>query len=99
MGLVVPFTACQSQGGPFEDDAFVHGFDVGALHAEMQILAAVGATPRARWLKPGILDQADLFAMHHGYVMKRGETEPAAGWVHVEFTSTSGCDHGSRDNG
>lgn len=93
MGLIVPFTACASQGGPFDDEAFINGVDCGVLHAEMRMLGTVGATPLARWVKPGILDQLDLIAMANRYVMKRGETDEASGCVWCSF-SPAGCVHG-----
>lgn len=85
MGLLVPFTACASQGGPFDDDAFVHGFDCGVIHTEMRILGEVGGTPRARWVKPGILGQVDLIAMHNRFTIERGETDECSGCIWVAF--------------
>lgn len=85
MGLVVPFVACTSQGGPFDDESFVNGFDCGVLHTEMRILHEVGGTPRARWVKPGTIEQVDLLAMHNGFVVKRGETDDASECTWVEF--------------
>jgi len=47
---------------------------------------------QARLVKPGILDQLDLLAMDNGYTIKRGETDPASGWVDVTFLP-GGCEH------
>jgi len=92
LGLAVPFTACASAGGPYDDKAFVGGFDCGVMHTEMRLMRTVGATPAARLVKPGILDQLDLLAMDNGYTIKRGETDPASGWVDVTFLP-GGCEH------
>lgn len=63
-----------------------------AAHTEMLLLRAIGATPMPRWVKPGILDQLDLLAMHNRYTIKRGETDEASGWVWVSFSPDAcGC--------
>lgn len=94
MALTVPFTACVSNGGPYDDEAFAAGFDCGAMHTEMLLLRTIGATPAARLVKPGVLDQLDLLAMHNRYTIKRGETDEASGWVWVSFTP-DGCGCGT----
>jgi hypothetical protein len=93
LSLAVPFTVCASEGGPFDDAAFVGGFDCGVMHTEMRLLSRIGATPAARWVKPAILDQLDLLAMDSGYTIKRGEADPASGFVWVTFTPDA-CDCG-----
>jgi hypothetical protein len=92
LSLAVPFTVCASAGGPYDDAAFVGGFDCGVMHTEMRLLRTIGASPAERWVKAPILDQLDLLAMNNGYTIKRGETDEASGWVHVSFTP-DGCEH------
>lgn len=92
LSLAVPFTACASAGGPYDDKAFVSGFDCGAMHTEMRLLRTIGATPPARWVKAPILDQLDLLAMDSGYTIKRGEASEASGWVWVSFAAPT-CEH------
>lgn len=83
--LVMPFVICQSEGGPYEDEAFVAGFTCGTLDAELRALAQLAATPAARWVRPAHLPQVDLIAMHHGYTSTAGEADPASGWHLVTF--------------
>lgn len=90
--LAVPFTACASNGGPYDDQAFVGGFDCGAMHTEMRLLRTLGATPAARWVKPAILDQLDLLAMDSGYTIKRGRVDEASRWTWVQFIAPT-CAH------
>lgn len=83
--LVMPFVLTRSNGGPFDDAAFVAGMTCGALHQELAMTAALHALPRERYIDLRFIKQADLIAMKHGYVMKAGETDGASGWQHVQF--------------
>lgn len=96
LSLAVPFTVCASAGGPYDDQAFVGGFDCGVMHTEMRLLRAIGGTPATRWVKPAILDQLDLLAMDAGYTAKRGDTDLLSGWVSVSFTPDA-CEHTAPD--
>lgn len=72
-GIVMPFVVCQSQGGAFDDDAFVAGFRCGSLDAELSImrkLDAVLAEPEPFMSREAELTQLDLIAMRHGFVME-----------------------------
>jgi hypothetical protein len=65
-GLVVPFVVCETNGGPYDDAAFVAGCQFGGLDCRMQLGAPeVGPTYVASALVP----QLDLAAMHRGYSM------------------------------
>lgn len=80
-GLVMPFVCCASNGGDFDDVAFVAGFQVGRIdHAlDAGTLAAMSDLVYAPLEK-----QLDLVAMRHGYrmdVLARFDH-----WVHVGFT-------------
>jgi len=68
MELAVPFIVCQSQGGPYDDDAFVAGFQCGEIDRALLTAAVVGAeTVRFPQVHRGILKQLDLIAMNRGY--------------------------------
>lgn len=65
-GLVMPFVACQSQGGAYDDSSFVAGYEAATVDA------VLGATQKVigsfeRWVVPGLVPQLDLIAMRHGY--------------------------------
>ena len=73
-GLVMPFVVCETQGGPLDDRAFVVGYELGHLDAELKTLASYGndATrplPIARYVHSVGVPQVDLIAMRHGYVL------------------------------
>ena len=83
-GLVMPFVVCASQGGPYDDRAFVAGWECGALDQVLAVLRPYGATIN-RWVKPELLPQLDLIAMKHSLVMTVGEMHEESGYVNVEF--------------
>ena len=59
--LVMPFTVCSSNGGPYEDDAFVAGVYFGMVHERVERVGWFeGYVPTA------LVPQLDLLAMHHG---------------------------------
>lgn len=61
--LVMPFISCASRGGPYDDDAFVAGFQTGAVDA---LLAAGLTPPPGRPYYKVLLPQLDLIAMRYG---------------------------------
>jgi hypothetical protein len=88
-GFVTPFVLVQSNGGPFDDAAFVAGVTCGALFQELETCAALHALPHPRYLKPAILPQVDLIAMKHGFVLRRGEIDEPSGFQVIEFEAGS----------
>lgn len=60
-GLVLPFVACESAGGPYEDQAFVAGFQAGQLASAMEALRP-GQSVEATVVAP-LERQVDLIAM------------------------------------
>jgi hypothetical protein len=65
-GLVMPFVVCQSQGGPYEDAAFVAGYEAACVGFTLDVLQRVGGSFE-RWVSPSLVPQLDLIAMDHGY--------------------------------
>lgn len=82
---VMPFVLCKTNGGPYDDSAFVAGATCGALDEELRILALSRATPRERYINAAYLPQVDLIAMQHGYTTSLGELDEASGWQIVTF--------------
>lgn len=89
-GLVMPFVAVRSQGGPYDDQPFVAGYQVGHIDQALAVVRLLGLT--AASVQHGVyrplLDQLDLVAMRHGYRMR--STDMVAGddtttWSAVEF--------------
>lgn len=82
-GLVMPFIVCTSQGGPYEDQAFVAGYTAGNLES----LLAQEPLHVETYVPTPLTPQVDLLAMRFGY---RFESEPwdehPDEWTRVEFT-------------
>lgn len=85
--LALPFVACVSEGGTFDDDAFVAGFSAGQHYSELR--NAPNATGWSAHVEPGMVRQYDLIAMHFGYVMTVHDDEDS-GWVHVTMRRGEG---------
>lgn len=81
-GLVMPFVVCASQGGPYDDAAFVAGYELGHLAARLE-------SGRHHFLRVTLhtasMPQVDLLAMKCGYTM-RYQVMPQDEWSDVEFT-------------
>ena len=93
--LVMPFVVCQSQGGPYDDTAFVAGYTAGtidaALHAAEQIVAEF------KWMvSPDLIPQLDLLAMRYGFDLTHEPwDEHPDEWTEVTITKATG---GKRDD-
>jgi len=67
MTLVVPFIVCASQGGPYDDDAFVAGFTCGDADRALAVAAVSHATHVALTVHTALLPQLELIAMARGF--------------------------------
>lgn len=95
--LVVPFVICTSQGGPFDDDAFVAGYQCGEIDktlATVNAAASVGA-PSAlvslTWtVRTDLLRQLELVAMSRGFpYMAKEAVDDMPEWTVVTFSNRS----------
>lgn len=77
---LMPFLAVASRGGPYDDTAYVAGYELGILDG--QLSGPLAPTPEHpgppavdawRWIKAANVEQADLIAMRHGRRLERGE--------------------------
>lgn len=80
--LVMPFLPVKSKGGPYDDDAYCAGYEMGTLDAKL------GRTTSDGWgntlaIHAENQQQADLIAMRRGYVALF--TEPEDGWVRMRL--------------
>lgn len=66
-GLVMPFVACRSHGGPYDDDAFVAGFQVGQINRALAAIAALEGDGLTAMVRADLAAQLDLIAMQHGF--------------------------------
>lgn len=90
--LVYPFVACKSQGGPYDDDAFVAGVQLGRIDASLQAAAALGLDRAEFMVYTTLAGQLELVGMARGFPVvtatKVGETadHPAMPqWTRVVF--------------
>jgi len=83
--LLMPFVLSQSNGGPYDDKAFAAGMTCGQFWAELETVAAHGALPRPRYVRPEYIPQLDLIAMHFGYTLTAGDTDSEPGWQRIDF--------------
>ena len=88
--LVVPFVVCKSNGGPYDDEAYVAGWEMGALAARIAAARAHGLGLPGLTLHRGNLPQLDLLAMQneavvHEVPMEGVDEATAATWAHVHL--------------
>jgi hypothetical protein len=74
-GLVMPFLPVQSKGGPHDDNAYVAGYQMGLLDAEL----SGSVFDQGRAIGVENREQADLIAMRHGFVAEF-TNEDVPGW-------------------
>jgi hypothetical protein len=82
MSLVMPFLPVTSRGGPFDDQAFVAGYEMGRLD---EVLRAAPPT-HSTTIRTDNAAQADLIAMQHGYRCTAEPSEEWPEWTLVSFT-------------
>jgi hypothetical protein len=83
--LVMPFVVCASKGGPYEDQAFVAGYQAGLLDKALSVMAAVGSGELTSTVATPLVPQLDLVAMKHGFRMQAEPAGDAEGWSFVKF--------------
>jgi hypothetical protein len=79
--FVMPFVACASAGGRYDDDAYVAGYECGRVDA----LLGQGPRSASAVVHEGNLEQLDLIAMNHGYIIVKEHEE--YGLVNVRFVA------------
>lgn len=80
--LGVPLIPVASQGGPYDDDAYMAGWEMGALAVELEYTRP---PLLQRKVRRDNVRQADLLGMRYGYRVEVGEG--VAGWVPLRLTS------------
>ncbi len=76
----VRHVALVSNGGPYDDDAYTAGYEVGVLFTRFSL-----RHPKVPMYAPtALLPQVDLLAMAFGYELSHFPTEP--GWVFLVCT-------------
>lgn len=70
--LVMPFVVCASQGGPYDDEAFVAGFELGRIDRELAIYAALNHASLSFQIRTELVPQLELLAMRERYTLRTG---------------------------
>lgn len=84
--LVMPFVACRSEGGPYDDEAFVAGYRLGILDAKLHARQPTFSEP----IEPLAREQCDLLAMRYGYSFEaEPDEEYPDDWLIATFTRGS----------
>ena len=88
-GLVMPFVVTVSHGGPYDDSAFVAGWEAGWLDVMLLSARPLGVTVE-RYVNPALIPQLDLLAMRHGYTLNSEPwDESPDDWTRVTFSPAS----------
>lgn len=81
---VMPFVACITNGGSYDDAAFVAGYECGHLDAVLGATKGV-AVVLHRWVTPALIPQLDLIAMKHEQRLVVGEESEDGEWRRVRI--------------
>lgn len=65
--LVFPFTACVSQGGPYDDDSFVAGVQLGRIDSALETAALIGAKRLSFTVRTALVKNLELCGMARGF--------------------------------
>jgi hypothetical protein len=89
--LVMPFIVCQTNGGPYDDDAFVAGFQAGEIDQALKTASTVRAAKvHFAMVHTALLPQLELIAMHRGFPKVLAEqTEGYEEWADVTFAAAT----------
>jgi len=83
-GLIMPFVACRSAGGEYDDNSFTAGWLACSVDDHLATLPE-GHMAYAFSIQPEMKDQMDLIAMRHGFTLKIMSDEYLPDWLGVTF--------------
>jgi hypothetical protein len=86
-GLVMPFVVVASNGGPYDDDAYVAGYEAGLVDA---MLSAQPVKVEGHTVRTANVLQVDLLAMHHGFTCTAEDI--GEGWSVVDLRRAADSD-------
>jgi len=82
-GLVMPFVACVSKGGPYDDESFVAGYQAALISGQLRMGSGIGAKRFETMAYSELAEQIDLIAMQWGYSVEANVDGP---WTTYRFT-------------
>lgn len=83
--MVMPLVVCRSEGGGYDDPAFVAGFTCGTIWAALQTAQMIAAGHLSYMVQAPLLPQLDLFGMHFGYAVKSEPVDGHPNWAIATF--------------
>lgn len=89
--LLMPFVVCETQGGPYQDKAFVAGYTAGMIDATLKRMEdlppEVTSAVMKRYVPPALVPQLDLIAMQRGVLLTTEPWDEHPGeWALATFT-------------
>lgn len=84
--LVMPFVCVTSKGGPYDDESFTAGWQMGALYC---LLDRVSPPVHEDTIRTNCCEQADLIAMRYGYTATFEQSEIDE-WTFMTLTKDVG---------
>lgn len=91
-GLLYPFIVCVSNGGPYDDQPFVAGVQLGRMDAQLAAAEALGAREMRFTLLTDLGKQAELVGMARGFPIVEVENSGVEGWIYVTFRVEAAAD-------
>ena len=89
--ILMPFLPVQSKGGPHEDNAYTAGWEMGMLWHRLETACMIGIPSEGSLaIRRDNREQADLIAMHFGYVAEFHDYDDD--WTTVTFTAGTEVD-------
>ncbi len=82
--LVMPFIVCETNGGPFEDQAYCAGWEAGVIDCKLMALSAFGQSATDLLCVEANWPQVSLILMKHGWNVDESSMSIADGWVSVK---------------
>ncbi len=88
---VMPLVVVKTQGGPYDDESFVAGWQAAQIEAALGYAELTRATAVGPWVAyPALHDQLDLVAMKKGFqITEFYVVEENPGWAFYTFSKPS----------
>jgi hypothetical protein len=90
--LVMPFVVVRSTGGPYDDEAYCAGMELGRLDRDLLTMCTWVDTFETL-IRVANAPHVDLVAMQYGWAMDHDPEHDADGWVTVTLRRSKGEDH------
>jgi hypothetical protein len=86
--IVVPFKVCISAGGPYDDEAFVAGFQAGQIDQALQAAATMHAAEVRFTVYTTLVKQLELIGMSRGFAaVQVEECDGLPEWSFISFSA------------